>query len=145
MAREVIDLVVMACCFALVLVTTCIHYESLRGLNFGLHRLAAVGRGRLVMVMLALFVVHVVEVLVYAAVYYLLTRHASMGSLGSAGPPSFSVSLYFSLETYSSLGYGDVVPSGALRMMSGAEALNGLLLIGWSASYAHIAMERFDA
>ena len=59
------------------------------------------------------------------------------------GPPSFNVSLYFSLETYSSLGYGDIVPSGTLRMMAGAEALNGLLLIGWSASYAHIAMERF--
>lgn len=27
--------------------------------------------------------------------------------------------------------------------MAGAEALNGLLLIGWSASYAHIVMERF--
>jgi hypothetical protein len=28
-------------------------------------------------------------------------------------------------------------------MLAGAEALNGLLLVGWSASYAYIAMERF--
>jgi len=28
-------------------------------------------------------------------------------------------------------------------MIAGVEALNGLLLIGWSASYAYIAMERF--
>ena len=44
-----------------------------------------------------------------------------MGTLGTSGPPPFSVALYFSLETYSSLGYGDVVPSGALRMMAGAD------------------------
>jgi hypothetical protein len=28
-------------------------------------------------------------------------------------------------------------------MLAGIEALNGLLLIGWSASYTYIAMERF--
>lgn len=41
------------------------------------------------------------------------------------------------------VGYGDVVPSGELRLLAGVEALNGLLLIGWSASYTFIAMERF--
>jgi len=131
------------CCLALLLVTTCMHYEALRALNLGLPRLIAAGRARLVVVMVSLFIVHVAEVLVYAAVCYLLARHAGMGTLGTTGPPSFNVSLYFSLETYSSLGYGDIVPTGTLRMMAGAEALNGLLLIGWSASYAHIAMERF--
>ena len=138
------DTVLMSgCCFALLLVTTGMHYEALRGLNLGVERLIAASRARLVVVVLSLFGVHVAEVVVYAAAFYLLTRHAGMGGLGASGPPSFSVAMYFSLETYSSLGYGDVVPSGALRMMAGAEALNGLLLIGWSASYAHIAMERF--
>ena len=28
-------------------------------------------------------------------------------------------------------------------MLAGGEALNGLLLIGWSASYTYISMERF--
>ena len=32
---------------------------------------------------------------------------------------------------------------GELRLLAGVEALNGLLLIGWSASYTYIAMERF--
>jgi hypothetical protein len=35
------------------------------------------------------------------------------------------------------------VPHHMLRVLAGVEALNGLLLIGWSASYAYIAMERF--
>lgn len=65
------------------------------------------------------------------------------GTLGDAGRFSLSQCLYFSAETYSSLGYGDVVPGGDLRLLAGVEVLNGLLLIGWSASYTYIAMERF--
>lgn len=53
------------------------------------------------------------------------------------------VSLYFSAETYTSPATVIVVPGGALRLLAGVEALNGLLLIGWSASYTYIAMERF--
>jgi hypothetical protein len=130
-------------CIALLLATTCLHYEALQALNLVVPRLRAAGRARVLVVMVSLFVVHVTEVIVFAAAYYLLSRHNGLGALGTAGPPSFNVSLYFSFETYSSLGYGDVVPAGALRMLAGAEALNGLLLIGWSASYTHFAMERF--
>lgn len=49
----------------------------------------------------------------------------------------------FSAETYSSLGYGDVIPGGALRLLAGVDVLNGLLLSGWSASCTYISMERF--
>jgi len=61
------------------------------------------------------------------------------------GPGGFTLanSLYFSAETYTSLGFGDLIPIGPLRLLAGAEALNGLVLIGWSASFTYIAMERF--
>ncbi|MCK7500292.1 MAG: hypothetical protein MZW92_65860 [Comamonadaceae bacterium] len=35
------------------------------------------------------------------------------------------------------------MPQGALRALAGLEALNGLLLIGWTASYTYIAMRHF--
>jgi len=57
--------------------------------------------------------------------------------------PNWATALYFSAETYTSLGYGDVVPTGPLRTLAGVEALNGLLLIGWSASFTYVAMQRF--
>jgi hypothetical protein len=41
------------------------------------------------------------------------------------------------------LGYGDVLPHGDLRLLAGLEALNGILLIGWTASYTFLSMERF--
>jgi hypothetical protein len=36
-----------------------------------------------------------------------------------------------------------LVHDEVLRLLAGAEALNGLVLIGWSASFTYIAMERF--
>ena len=51
--------------------------------------------------------------------------------------------MYFSAETYTSLGFGDLTPNGPVRLLAGVEALNGLLLIGWSASFTYISMERF--
>ena len=47
------------------------------------------------------------------------------------------------IATYTSLGLGDIVPTGDVRMMTGAEALNGLVLIGWSVTYSFLAMEDF--
>ncbi|OAI50643.1 ion transporter [Betaproteobacteria bacterium SCGC AG-212-J23] len=124
-------IVIVAVCALLVVATTAIHFEVLRGLSAGLPRLRIPSRGKLLVVIFATFLAHAVEILLYALAVYLL------------GNFSFNVSLYFSAETYTSLGYGDVVPTGDLRLVAGVEALNGLLLIGWSASYTFIAMERF--
>jgi hypothetical protein len=41
------------------------------------------------------------------------------------------------------LGIGDLYPTGALRIISGIEALNGLVMVGWSASMTYIYMEKF--
>ena len=53
--------------------------------------------------------------------------------------------MYFSAETYTSLGFGDISPLGPIRMIAGFEALHGLLMIGWSSSILFISMERFWA
>jgi len=127
----------------LVVLTTVIHYEVLRGLSMALPRLAVPARSRLMVVIIATFVAHTSEIILYGLAYLVLEHWAGLGGLGQAGPLGFASTIYFSAETYTSLGYGDVTPSGDLRMLAGIEALNGLLLIGWSASYTYIAMERF--
>ncbi|HZK14381.1 MAG TPA: potassium channel family protein, partial [Desulfobaccales bacterium] len=58
------------------------------------------------------------------------------GSQGS----DFAEYTYFSLANYTSLGYGDLVPSGPLRFMAGMEALTGLVLIGWTAAFMYLEM-----
>ncbi len=130
-------------CALLVVATTVVHYEVLRALNQRLPLLAIPHRAKLVVVILAAFLAHVVEMALYGGALYILVAWLDTGGLvGSAG---FSLAncMYFSAETYTSLGFGDLTPVGPLRLLAGAEALNGLLLIGWSASFTYIAMERF--
>ena len=136
-------LLVVLICLGLLVLTTVIHYEVLRGLSDVLPLLRVPPRAKLIVVILAAFLAHVAEIMLYALAIWALVRFAALGTLGDSARFGFDVSLYFSAETFTSLGYGDVVPGGDLRLLAGAEALNGLLLIGWSASYAYIAMERF--
>jgi len=136
-------IVIAGCCVVLLILTTFIHYEVLRLLTLLLPRLRIPTRARLIVVIFATFAAHAVEMLLYALTFYWLVEIADIGTLGTRSAPTFMTYLYFSAETYTSLGYGDIVPGGVLRMLAGLEALNGLLLIGWSASYIYISMERF--
>jgi hypothetical protein len=130
-------------CLLLLVATTVIHYEVLRLMTSALPALHMRAHAKLIVVILGAFLAHAVEIILYAAAYYFLVRYFAAGTLGEDGELPFLRCVYFSGETYTSLGYGDVVPRGALRMLAGMEALNGLLLIGWTASYTYIAMERF--
>ncbi len=130
-------------CVVLLVITTVIHYEVLRMLTAGLPALRIPARAKLMAVIFGAFFAHAVEIFLYAVGFYVLVRYLSAGTLGHPSGASLTLCLYFSAETYTSLGYGDVVPGGELRLLAGMEALNGLLLIGWSASYTYIAMERF--
>ena len=41
------------------------------------------------------------------------------------------------------MGFGDIEPFGYIRFLAGIEALTGLLLITWSASFLFLEMQRF--
>jgi Ion channel len=133
---------VAAACALLIVVTTVLHYEMLRLLSFGLPRIQVRPRAKLLVIMFSAFAAHIIEIVLYGLAAYFLVHALQLGSLVGA-VPALKNFLYFSAETYTSLGFGDIVPGGPLRLLAGVEALNGLLLIGWSASYVYIAMERF--
>ena len=136
-------LAISVTCLLLLVLTTVIHYEALRVLGSGLPRIDVPARMKLILVILATFFAHALEMLLYGVAFFVLVHYLGVGNLGNRTDPSFSMSLYFSAETYTSLGFGDILPTGPIRLLAGAEALNGLLLIGWSASYTYIAMERY--
>ena len=130
-------------CIALFVCTTIIHYEVLRTLSLLLPSIRVPARTKLIVVISGEFLAHIIEILLYALAVYALVRYMDLGTLEDIHRFSLSACIYFSAETYTSLGYGDIVPGGVLRLLAGVEALNGLLLIGWSASYTYITMERF--
>ncbi len=100
---------------------------------------------KLVSVVILLFVAHIVEVGVYAGVYYLTPRFPMLGGVEGAILNENLNALYLSLLAFSSLGFSDLIPTGQLRLIVGFEALNGLMLITWSASITFLTMEKvFD-
>jgi hypothetical protein len=131
---------VLAVC--VLLATSGFHYAVLRWLSGGMARIALPPGRRVLLMVFAILLAHLAEVLLYAGSYA-----AAGGWLGLGGFDGRPVELpmdllYFSIVTYTSLGFGDVVPSGHLRVVAGVEALNGLLLIAWSASFIYLAMGR---
>jgi hypothetical protein len=48
---------------------------------------------------------------------------------------AFEPALYFSLVTFSTLGFGDIILDEKWRILSGLTAANGLLSFGWSTAY----------
>ena len=130
-------------CVVLIVLTTLIHYEVLRALTVGLPVFVIPARSKLLVVIFGAFIAHTAEIILYAVAIHAIVHYVGVGTLHDSTNPALSTCLYFSAETYTSLGYGDFLPGGNLRLIAGVEALNGLLLIGWSASYTYIAMERF--
>jgi hypothetical protein len=86
-------------------------------------------------VMLALFVLWLflatlLEVWVWALIYLALN---TVGSVEEAA--------YFSMETFSTLGFGDITLEKQWRLLSSFEAANGLLMFGWSTALVFAAVQ----
>ena len=65
-----------------------------------------------------------VEAIIWGFTYYLLPGITEFESIEKA--------IYFSLVTFTTLGYGDITINSANRMLAGFEAMNGVLLLGWT-------------
>ena len=126
---------------AMVLTTVTLHYWALADLSALLKRWPDF-RGEILLVVMVMFFAHMLEVTLYAWVYLILDRGDTAMSLAGAVDGSFLDHLYFSAACYTSLGLGDLYPLGTLRLIAGVEALNGLILITWSASFAFLVMQR---
>ena len=106
-------------------------------------------RLRVMLVGLPVFAVHIVGIWLYGLVYFLVENFTSLGKITGvtrvygANIESFLDCLYFSAATYTSLGLGDLVPTHDMRMLVGAEVLNGLVMIGWTISFTYLTMEKF--
>jgi len=70
---------------------------------------------------MALLLLHLLEVGLWAALFQ-----------WAGCFPDFRTSVYFSLITYATVGYGDVVLNEQYRMLGGIEALVGVLMMSWS-------------
>ncbi len=124
-------------------VTVCVilHYETLRFLSraVGIHVHKRIG---VLVVMLSLLLAHVLEIMIFALGYMLMQHGTGLGHITGMDEGNFFDFIYFSSVVYTTVGFGDLLPVGAIRMLSAAEGLAGLALITWSASFTFLAMQR---
>ncbi len=72
----------------------------------------------------AIIFLHMVEIAIWAAYYYEWALF-----------PDFETSCYFSITTYTTIGFGDVVLPRAWRILGGVEGVSGVLLCGLSTAF----------
>lgn len=126
-----------------VIVALCVgHYEVLSACTRYLPRLSHRRRPRVLILIFVVLIAHVTEIWLFGFGYYLLAGHGSLGGLVGLPTVDLPNFVYFSAMTYTTVGFGDAVPVGALRFVAGMEALTGLVMITWSASYTFLEMQR---
>ncbi|OGS49898.1 MAG: hypothetical protein A3J40_12175 [Erythrobacter sp. RIFCSPHIGHO2_12_FULL_63_10] len=127
--------------FLLVAASLYLHFKALRRGASRIAHLKVNARQTMMMIMAVIFLAHLLEIILFAIVYWLMTV-TGLGELSGNHTSTAADFFYFSIATYTTLGIGDIMPEGAIRLVAGVESLAGLLLIAWSASFTYLAMER---
>lgn len=137
--------IVMIVVLSAVLIGTAswVHHEMLLRTAAFLPRLAIVPHRRTLITVFASMVAHLLQIGLYALAYWIAERGLQLGELKGALAGNAGDYIYFSAATFTTLGVGDITAEGPLRLMAGAQSLNGLILITWSASFTYLSMQEF--
>lgn len=136
----VLPLVVM---LAVALATIGIHYEALRIISDRIiPRLVDIHRLRVGVLVFGCFCAHVVEIYLFAVTLYVAATHFGFGELTGKGEITFEDYFYLAVESYTTLGLGDITPTGYVRVLTGFEGLLGLIMIAWTASFTFLEMQK---
>lgn len=136
------QLIVGAVATGLVIACIVVHYEAMSWSSRLLPRLNIPRRARVLALIAAMMMAHVVEVWIFGLGYWVLDAWPQLGQLVGPVDEGALDFIYFSVSCYTTLGFGDIVPAGPTRILAGAEALAGLSLITWTASFAFLEMQR---
>lgn len=142
-AEHALVAVVAALATALVVL---VHYEGVQWLAkrySGRAVARATDRRAMLKIIFALLGLHIVEIWCFGLAYWGLLHVPDVGFVhGEHGSDNLFDAIYLSATTYTTLGIGDLASVGAVRLVSGMEALTGFLMITWSASFTYLEMSR---
>jgi hypothetical protein len=82
-------------------------------------------------IVVGLFVLHAVEIWLYAVLYL---------ELGAIDTLRHAV--YFSTQTYAAIGFGDDLLNPDWHLLAAIEGINGVILLGWSTAFFVTTMRR---
>ncbi len=78
----------------------------------------------MVVIVLGIFFTHSIEAWIWAVFYWQFT-----------GIDTIQQAVYFSTVTYTTLGYGDITLSENWQLLSSMQAVDGILMFGWSTAF----------
>lgn len=128
-----------------VVLAVAIHYEFLYHATRLIPKLSFKPRLRIIAGVFTALIAHTIEVWLFTLAYYYIQGQGTLGGLEGSFSGTLFDCVYFSFTTYSTLGFGDIVPVGELRYLAGIESLTGLVLITWTASFLYFEMQRLWA
>lgn len=119
----------------LLLASISVHYLALRTASDLIERWECPCYPALTLSVTAITLAHVVEASLFAGGFWLGDRTLGLGSFEGAGAMGWMDYFYFSLVNFTTLGRGDLTPTGHLRLIAGIEAFGGFLLITASGAF----------
>ncbi len=119
----------------LAVVSIVIHYEALHQIALRIGQVADERRRWVVLGVILLFLTHGAEIWLFAGGYIVADLWLDIGDLRGNFDGEIIEYVYYSSMTYTTVGYGDIHPTGAIRTMAGIEALVGLMMIAWSGAF----------
>jgi len=126
-----------------VAIAVVIHYEALYRITRLMPYLKIRHRFRILAGVFGALTAHVLEVWVFAVAYHWMHHHEGWGHLQGNYQGTLWDAAYFSFSVFTTLGFGDIEPVGDIRYLTGLEALTGLVLITWTASFLFFEMQRY--
>jgi len=90
--------------------------------------------GAITSTVIVLISLHAIQITVWAAAYRAVLPDGEL--------ETFEKALYFSFVTFTTLGYGDITLSEGWRVLSGIQALNGIILVGWTTALLFAVVQR---
>lgn len=135
-----LSIILINCC--VVILSVLAHYEFLYRLTIAIPKMTIPHRYRIVVGIIGSLLAHAFEIWIFGLVYYVLHYFDYLGHLEGATDGSLMDCCYFSFTVFTTLGFGDIQPLGYLRYLTGIEALTGLVLITWTASFLYYEMQR---
>ncbi|HEY0660081.1 MAG TPA: potassium channel family protein [Lysobacter sp.] len=137
-----VNLAVALLTLAAVMAAVGLHYEGLNWLARWLAHSKGPRRQRVLRAVIGVLMLHIAEIWIFGCTYWLSLALPGAGSVVGVPAPGILDTVYLSAMTFSTVGFGDVAPHGAIRFIAGTEAVLGLFLIAWSATFTYLEMER---
>ncbi len=118
------------------------HFEGLMWLSGRFSRTSGPKRRVILYAVLLLIMLHTIEIWIFGLAHHMLLLWPETGKISGAIGLSIFDHVYFSAAVFTTVGFGDLPPVDPIRFLAGTEALTGLVLIGWSASFTYLEIEQ---